>query len=175
MDLCVGNHELFMQRRRADTMEVQQMKAQAKEEKAKRHVSLVDSSRTNAKNRGQLPGSQKIVSSFTKIHVRTCTKFYILFENFGLSLMRWFLKVVECLSDSRVFWAKVTSSTLVQRAIILSNSYFPLNFFFLKKNHHKLMIDWPMFILIWKSMKLIWNKRIESFFSIWWKLVSNID
>ena len=69
-------------------MEVQQMKAQAKEEKAKRHVSLVDSSRTNAKNRGQLPGSQKIVSSFTKIHVRTCTKFYILFENFGLSLMR---------------------------------------------------------------------------------------
>ncbi|XP_071790173.1 merlin-like [Asterias amurensis] len=38
LDLCVGNHELFMQRRRADTMEVQQMKAQAKEEKAKRHI-----------------------------------------------------------------------------------------------------------------------------------------
>ncbi|XP_038074408.1 merlin-like [Patiria miniata] len=38
LDLCVGNHELFMQRRRMDTMEVQQMKAQAKEEKAKRHI-----------------------------------------------------------------------------------------------------------------------------------------
>ncbi|XP_041456359.1 merlin-like [Lytechinus variegatus] len=38
LDLCVGNHELFMQRRRADSMEVQQMKAQAREEKAKRHI-----------------------------------------------------------------------------------------------------------------------------------------
>jgi radixin len=31
--LCMGNHELFMRRRQADSIEVQQMKAQAREEK----------------------------------------------------------------------------------------------------------------------------------------------
>ncbi|ODN03767.1 Moesin/ezrin/radixin 1 [Orchesella cincta] len=31
--LCMGNHELYMRRRKADTIEVQQMKAQAREEK----------------------------------------------------------------------------------------------------------------------------------------------
>lgn len=31
--LCMGNHELYMRRRRPDTIEVQQMKAQAREEK----------------------------------------------------------------------------------------------------------------------------------------------
>jgi radixin len=34
--LCMGNHELYMRRRKADTIEVQQMKAQAKEEKAQK-------------------------------------------------------------------------------------------------------------------------------------------
>ena len=28
LDLCIGNHDLFMKRRKPDTMEVQQMKAQ---------------------------------------------------------------------------------------------------------------------------------------------------
>lgn len=42
LDLCVGNHQLFMQRRRTDTMQIQQMKAQAKEEKAKRQVHVKD-------------------------------------------------------------------------------------------------------------------------------------
>ncbi|KAK3587344.1 hypothetical protein CHS0354_036510 [Potamilus streckersoni] len=36
LELCVGNHELFMRRRKPDTMEVQQMKAQAREEKARK-------------------------------------------------------------------------------------------------------------------------------------------
>ena len=31
--LCMGNHELYMRRRKPDTIEVQQMKAQAKEDK----------------------------------------------------------------------------------------------------------------------------------------------
>lgn len=31
--LCMGNHELYMRRRKPDTIEVQQMKQQAKEEK----------------------------------------------------------------------------------------------------------------------------------------------
>ena len=39
MQLCMGNHELYMRRRRLDPMEVQQMKAQAKEEKARKMVS----------------------------------------------------------------------------------------------------------------------------------------
>ncbi|XP_052227288.1 merlin-like isoform X3 [Dreissena polymorpha] len=36
LELCVGNHELFMRRRRADSMEIQQMKAQALEEKRRK-------------------------------------------------------------------------------------------------------------------------------------------
>ena len=31
--LCMGNHELYMRRRKVDSIEVQQMKAQAQEEK----------------------------------------------------------------------------------------------------------------------------------------------
>jgi merlin len=38
LDLCIGNHELFMNRRKPDTMEIQQMKAQAKEEKQRRQI-----------------------------------------------------------------------------------------------------------------------------------------
>lgn len=37
--MCIGNHDLFMRRRKVDTIEVQQMKAQAKEEKARKKVS----------------------------------------------------------------------------------------------------------------------------------------
>lgn len=33
LQLCMGNHELYMRRRKPDTIEVQQMKAQAREEK----------------------------------------------------------------------------------------------------------------------------------------------
>uniref|UniRef100_T1ILC8 Moesin/ezrin/radixin homolog 1 n=1 Tax=Strigamia maritima TaxID=126957 RepID=T1ILC8_STRMM len=33
LNLCMGNHELYMRRRKPDTIEVQQMKAQAREEK----------------------------------------------------------------------------------------------------------------------------------------------
>uniref|UniRef100_A0A8C5B334 Moesin-like n=1 Tax=Gadus morhua TaxID=8049 RepID=A0A8C5B334_GADMO len=36
--LCMGNHDLYMRRRKPDTIEVQQMKAQAKEEKNKRQM-----------------------------------------------------------------------------------------------------------------------------------------
>ena len=38
LELCVGNHELFMKRRKPDSMEIQQMKAQAKEEKGRREL-----------------------------------------------------------------------------------------------------------------------------------------
>jgi merlin len=38
LDLCIGNHDLFMRRRKPDPMDVQQMKAQAKEEKHRRQV-----------------------------------------------------------------------------------------------------------------------------------------
>lgn len=36
MQLCVGNHDLYLKRRKVDTMEIQQMKAHAKEEKARK-------------------------------------------------------------------------------------------------------------------------------------------
>lgn len=38
LDLCMGNHNLYMNRRRPDSMEIQQMKAQAKEEKERRQL-----------------------------------------------------------------------------------------------------------------------------------------
>ncbi|XP_019741347.1 merlin isoform X1 [Hippocampus comes] len=38
LQLCVGSHDLFMRRRRVDSLEVQQMKAQAREERARRQV-----------------------------------------------------------------------------------------------------------------------------------------
>lgn len=38
LDLCKGNHDLYMRRRKPDTMEIQQMKAQAKEEKQRRQI-----------------------------------------------------------------------------------------------------------------------------------------
>ena len=38
LELCVGNHNLYMQRRKPDTMEMQQMKAQAREEKARKNM-----------------------------------------------------------------------------------------------------------------------------------------
>lgn len=37
LSLCMGNHELYMRRRKPDTIEVQQMKAQAREEKQTKH------------------------------------------------------------------------------------------------------------------------------------------
>lgn len=38
LQLCIGNHDLFMRRRRVDSLEVQQMKSQAREEKARKQV-----------------------------------------------------------------------------------------------------------------------------------------
>merc|ERR1719264_2123011 len=38
LDLCIGNHDLFMRRRKPDPMEVQQMKVRAKEEKLRRQI-----------------------------------------------------------------------------------------------------------------------------------------
>ncbi|EDO44119.1 predicted protein [Nematostella vectensis] len=38
LELCLGNHELFKRRRKPDTMEIQQMKALAKEEKMRRQI-----------------------------------------------------------------------------------------------------------------------------------------
>lgn len=46
LDLCIGNHDLFMRRRKPDSMEVQQMKAQAKEEKSRQVI--LDSLATTA-------------------------------------------------------------------------------------------------------------------------------
>ncbi|XP_039992425.1 ezrin a [Xiphias gladius] len=38
LQLCMGNHELYMHRRKADSIEVQQMKAQAKEERLQKKM-----------------------------------------------------------------------------------------------------------------------------------------
>ncbi|XDV21405.1 hypothetical protein PO909_026505 [Leuciscus waleckii] len=38
LQLCIGNHDLFIRRRRVDSLEVQQMKMQAREEKARKQM-----------------------------------------------------------------------------------------------------------------------------------------
>lgn len=38
MQLCTGNHELYSRRRRPDTIEVQQMKAQMEEERLQKKI-----------------------------------------------------------------------------------------------------------------------------------------
>uniref|UniRef100_A0A672MEW3 Ezrin-like n=1 Tax=Sinocyclocheilus grahami TaxID=75366 RepID=A0A672MEW3_SINGR len=48
LQLCMGNHELYMRRRKPDTIEVQQMKAQAREEKQHKQM-----------ERAQLEGEKK--------------------------------------------------------------------------------------------------------------------
>ncbi|KAB0351684.1 hypothetical protein FD755_017476, partial [Muntiacus reevesi] len=40
--LCMGNHELYMRRRKPDTIEVQQMKAQAREEKHQKQLERIN-------------------------------------------------------------------------------------------------------------------------------------
>uniref|UniRef100_A0A8L0DLB3 FERM domain-containing protein n=1 Tax=Oncorhynchus mykiss TaxID=8022 RepID=A0A8L0DLB3_ONCMY len=50
--LCMGNHDLYMRRRKPDTIEVQQMKAQAREEKTKRQMdkALLESEKKKREN-----------------------------------------------------------------------------------------------------------------------------
>ncbi|XP_035505839.2 moesin-like isoform X1 [Scophthalmus maximus] len=50
--LCIGNHDLYMRRRKPDTIEVQQMKAQAREEKNKRQMerALLESEKKKREN-----------------------------------------------------------------------------------------------------------------------------
>lgn len=40
LDLCISNHDLFKRRRKPDTIEIQQMKTAAREEKARRQVTV---------------------------------------------------------------------------------------------------------------------------------------
>lgn len=42
LQLCIGNHDLFMRRRRVDSLEVQQMKSQAREERARKQVLMTE-------------------------------------------------------------------------------------------------------------------------------------
>ncbi|PAA60758.1 hypothetical protein BOX15_Mlig023185g1 [Macrostomum lignano] len=46
--LCMGNHELYMRRRKPDTIEVQQMKAQAKEDRANKQYERIRLERERA-------------------------------------------------------------------------------------------------------------------------------
>ncbi|XP_038151929.1 moesin-like isoform X1 [Cyprinodon tularosa] len=50
--LCMGNHDLYMRRRKPDSIEVQQMKAQAREEKNKRQMerALLESEKKKREN-----------------------------------------------------------------------------------------------------------------------------
>uniref|UniRef100_A0A672FYJ7 Radixin n=1 Tax=Salarias fasciatus TaxID=181472 RepID=A0A672FYJ7_SALFA len=49
--LCMGNHELYMRRRKPDTIEVQQMKAQAREEKHQKQMERWEAQLENEKKK----------------------------------------------------------------------------------------------------------------------------
>ncbi|XP_033865136.1 radixin isoform X2 [Acipenser ruthenus] len=55
--LCMGNHELYMRRRKPDTIEVQQMKAQAREEKHQKQIERAQLE--NEKKKRQLAEQEK--------------------------------------------------------------------------------------------------------------------
>uniref|UniRef100_A0A668AEW7 Radixin n=1 Tax=Myripristis murdjan TaxID=586833 RepID=A0A668AEW7_9TELE len=55
--LCMGNHELYMRRRKPDTIEVQQMKAQAREEK---HHKQMERYRPTSINRARSHGLYRV-------------------------------------------------------------------------------------------------------------------
>ncbi|XP_075887052.1 radixin [Nelusetta ayraudi] len=55
--LCMGNHELYMRRRKPDTIEVQQMKAQAREEK--QHKQMERAQLENEKKKRELAEKEK--------------------------------------------------------------------------------------------------------------------
>uniref|UniRef100_A0A674CFL2 Moesin a n=1 Tax=Salmo trutta TaxID=8032 RepID=A0A674CFL2_SALTR len=55
--LCMGNHELYMRRRKPDTIEVQQMKAQAREEK--NHKKMEKALLENEKKKRELAEKEK--------------------------------------------------------------------------------------------------------------------
>uniref|UniRef100_A0A7N8XL12 Radixin n=1 Tax=Mastacembelus armatus TaxID=205130 RepID=A0A7N8XL12_9TELE len=55
--LCMGNHELYMRRRKPDTIEVQQMKAQAREEK--HHKQMERAQLENEKKKRELAEKEK--------------------------------------------------------------------------------------------------------------------
>ncbi|XP_015260621.1 PREDICTED: radixin-like [Cyprinodon variegatus] len=55
--LCMGNHELYMRRRKPDTIEVQQMKAQAREEK--HHKQMERDQLENEKRKRELAEKEK--------------------------------------------------------------------------------------------------------------------
>ncbi|NWT05625.1 MOES protein, partial [Mionectes macconnelli] len=58
--LCMGNHELYMRRRKPDTIEVQQMKAQAREEKHQKQMErLVGALLENEKKKRELAEKEK--------------------------------------------------------------------------------------------------------------------
>uniref|UniRef100_H3AAE0 Ezrin n=1 Tax=Latimeria chalumnae TaxID=7897 RepID=H3AAE0_LATCH len=58
LQLCMGNHELYMRRRKPDTIEVQQMKAQAREEKHQKQVERAQLE--NEKRRRQVIEEEKV-------------------------------------------------------------------------------------------------------------------
>merc|ERR1719376_175127 len=60
--LCMGNHELYMRRRKADTIEVQQMKAQAREELAREVALRQQAERRQKEYEDQLQAMQKEIN-----------------------------------------------------------------------------------------------------------------
>ena len=70
LDLCIGNHDLFMRRRKPDPIDVQQMKQQAKEEKLRRY--------------DKLPSLCRM--AFFMNYLKKCQKSYLYIKHMNLDL-----------------------------------------------------------------------------------------
>lgn len=70
--LCMGNHELYMRRRKPDTIEVQQMKAQAREEKHQKQLERY----TWVPVRFELLGTGYLKVSLVYFNFRLCVQFW---------------------------------------------------------------------------------------------------
>ena len=78
LSLCMGNHELYMRRRKPDTIEVQQMKAQAKEERSfkqgeKEAMATEKERRAEVEKENQtLEGRVRVIEEEVRVRVIIC-------------------------------------------------------------------------------------------------------
>lgn len=97
--LCMGNHELYMRRRKPDTIDVQQMKAQAREEKQAKQLQRYLWILLSCVMLGFLSSGEKY--NFQSLRKRT-------FFNFSLSQSWVFLR--KC-GKLVLFWESLTERT----------------------------------------------------------------
>eukprot|EP00794_Sanderia_malayensis_P014071 gene14071-15538_t len=131
LDLSIGSHDLYMRRRKPDTMEVQQMKSQAKEERLRREKDRqryfhekelrIAAQRENEEMRTRLEEYQTELESYRESLLRTEETTNLLAEK------------------ARI--AEEESALLLRKAAELENEIFKLNMSMSEKEAQKTMLE----------------------------------